>query len=101
MRLYLTCLAFLASTALADLHWSGLCVTHAGGQNIYHADATEKACADYKARNTGTHQWDTCSDCEMSTVSGLSFCHSEGKHIGGDQLSDYCTAAGADGSLAD
>lgn len=55
----------MASFAVADLHYSGLCVDKVGSQNVYNDAATRAACDNYKARNTGSKQWDTCPDCEM------------------------------------
>ncbi|KAF2174730.1 hypothetical protein K469DRAFT_725304 [Zopfia rhizophila CBS 207.26] len=99
--LILTLVAFLSTSVLADLHASGLCVDNISGKSVYNADATTQACTSYLNRNTGSKQWDTCPDCQVSTVGGLTFCHSEAWHIGGDELSYYCKQAGADGSLAD
>ncbi|KAH7115055.1 hypothetical protein B0J11DRAFT_572018 [Dendryphion nanum] len=86
----------------ADLHYSGLCVTKEGGQNVYHDAATRGACTAYKNRNTGNKQWDQCPDCVIQEKGGLTFCHSEGQHIGGDELSHYCGQQGSGiRSLAD
>ncbi|PVH75375.1 hypothetical protein DL98DRAFT_466604 [Cadophora sp. DSE1049] len=64
-------------------------------------DVTEKACARYKARNTGTKQWDTCPDCVMSTNGAENIvCRSNAKHIGGDEWNYYCKQEGADASGA-
>ncbi|PSN73966.1 hypothetical protein BS50DRAFT_4763 [Corynespora cassiicola Philippines] len=93
--------SILAPLVSADLHYSGLCVDKVGGESVYNHDATVKACGNYLMRNTGNKQWDQCPDCGMANKGGLDFCHSEGMHIGGDELSYYCKLNGAGGSLAD
>ncbi|PWY83998.1 hypothetical protein BO83DRAFT_384436 [Aspergillus eucalypticola CBS 122712] len=91
-----------ATGALADLHYTGLCYDSPGKDvKVFNKAATEKACASYKNRNTGSQQWDQCPDCTvLSDQDLLYYCKSEGQHIGGDELSYYCGQAGADGSLA-
>ncbi|KAF7954165.1 hypothetical protein EAE96_005296 [Botrytis aclada] len=89
----------LASFALADLHVNGICVDEKSGVNVYNADATAKTCTNYKNRNTGSEQWDTCPDCTMITR-GIPHCESADLHIGGDELNYYCKQSGAGGSLA-
>ncbi|KAF9874878.1 hypothetical protein CkaCkLH20_07572 [Colletotrichum karsti] len=70
------------------------------------AAATEKACAAYKARNTGTNKWDTCPDCTMGVRKTsdpkycVQACNSAAGHIGGDEWLYYCKQAGADESEA-
>ncbi|KAF2126040.1 hypothetical protein P153DRAFT_346859 [Dothidotthia symphoricarpi CBS 119687] len=85
----------LAPFVAADLHHDIICATKVGGATVYHADATNKACAAYRARNTGSQQWDTCPDCTVVLVGNLNICHSEGKHIGGDEMQYYCKQNGA------
>ncbi|KAF6812102.1 hypothetical protein CPLU01_14970 [Colletotrichum plurivorum] len=70
------------------------------------AEATKKACAAYRNRNTGNKQWDKCPDCtvgwrhsEDPNYCALA-CNSNGWHIGGDEWLYYCKQAGADGSEA-
>jgi hypothetical protein len=55
----------MGSFVSADLHTAGVCVDKIGGQHVYNADATKKACDAYLARNTGDKQWDKCPDCKM------------------------------------
>ncbi|KAF6802086.1 hypothetical protein CMUS01_15457, partial [Colletotrichum musicola] len=86
-------------------------------------EATKKACAAYRKRNTGSKQWDTCPDCTVVRSSTLTLialssvsstgvrhttdpnycaiaCNSNAEHIGGDEWLYYCKQAGADGSEA-
>ncbi|KAI4956697.1 hypothetical protein J4E91_000910 [Alternaria rosae] len=90
----------MGSFVTADLHREGLCVDEVGGQYVYNADATTKACDAYLKRNTGGQQWDTCADCKMTEVGKLNLCQSLGNHIGGDELNYYCKENGAGNSLA-
>ncbi|KAH7066674.1 hypothetical protein BKA63DRAFT_424947, partial [Paraphoma chrysanthemicola] len=65
--------------------------------------ATEKACAAYRNRNTGSKQWDTCPDCVMRYPTEnpnkcVWACASAGYHLGGDEFEYYCKQAGGDGS---
>ncbi|KAH6714199.1 hypothetical protein BKA61DRAFT_674808 [Leptodontidium sp. MPI-SDFR-AT-0119] len=89
-------IAILAAApgALANLHNIAWCYD-------IRDDVTAKACARYKARSTGTNQWDTCPDCVMSTngVENI-VCRSNAKHIGGDEWNYYCKQEGADASGA-
>lgn len=55
----------MGSFVSADLHKEGLCIDKIGGQNVYNADATQKACDAYLNRNTGDEAWDKCPDCKM------------------------------------
>jgi hypothetical protein len=55
----------MGSFVSADLHKEGLCIDKIGGQYVYNADATKKACDAYLQRNTGDKQWDKCPDCKM------------------------------------
>ncbi|KAF2846449.1 hypothetical protein T440DRAFT_458471 [Plenodomus tracheiphilus IPT5] len=92
--------ALLTPFVTADLHHSGVCVTKTGGQNVYHGEATIAACQAYLSRNTGNEQWDQCPDCAMKNIGNLDVCHSDGWHIGGDELNHYCEENGAAGSMA-
>ncbi|KAK4622077.1 hypothetical protein CLAFUW4_07070 [Fulvia fulva] len=90
----------LATNTLANLHSYGVCVKDrvqqpiggtAGSVSYTWSDdytilaaETECACNYYKARNTGSEQWDTCPDC---TYNGLE-CQSDGWHIGGNEVSE-------------
>ncbi|KAJ4319167.1 hypothetical protein N0V94_004040 [Neodidymelliopsis sp. IMI 364377] len=90
----------LAPFVTADVHTDAVCIDKKGG-NVYNEAATKAACGNYKERNTGDKQWDQCPDCEMRLVGNLNVCHSDGSHIGGDELNYYCTEInGAGGSLA-
>ncbi|KAF7933894.1 uncharacterized protein EAE98_003603 [Botrytis deweyae] len=89
----------LVSFTLADLHTNGICIDSKEGFDVYNADATAKACTNYKNRNTGSEQWDTCPDCTMITT-GIPHCESADSHIGGDEMEYYCQLNGAGGSLA-
>ncbi|KAF2712187.1 hypothetical protein K504DRAFT_372504, partial [Pleomassaria siparia CBS 279.74] len=66
--------------------------------------ATQKACAAYRNRNTGTKVWDTCPDCHMVKYKTpdpafcVRTCDSPAGHLGGDEFLYYCKQAGADGS---
>ncbi|KAE8154638.1 hypothetical protein BDV25DRAFT_135806 [Aspergillus avenaceus] len=94
-------IAALAAGAVADLHYTGFCVDTDGGVDAYNRAATEKACAAYKNRNTGSKQWDTCPDCTVKSDQDiLYYCDSAAQHIGGDELNYYCKQNGAGGSLA-
>ncbi|KAF6790007.1 hypothetical protein CSOJ01_14662 [Colletotrichum sojae] len=70
------------------------------------AEATKKACAAYRKRNTGSKQWDTCPDCTVGVRHTTDpnycaiACNSDAEHIGGDEWLYYCKQAGADGSEA-
>ncbi|KAF6817776.1 hypothetical protein CSOJ01_02213 [Colletotrichum sojae] len=92
----------LATGISADLHTRGWCADRdidlkSGVEsNPANADATQKACDRYKARNTGTQQWDKCPDCKTSLRGDLLVCNSVGKHIGGDEWDYYCKQVGAD-----
>jgi hypothetical protein len=108
----------MGSFVSADLHREGLCVDKIGGQLVYNADATKKACDAYLNRNTGDETWDKCPDCKMvrqptnryqalletnrmqTEVGKLNLCQSLENHIGGDELNHYCTQNGAGDSLA-
>ncbi|CAG5177610.1 uncharacterized protein ALTATR162_LOCUS8311 [Alternaria atra] len=90
----------MGSFVNADLHKEGLCIDKIGGQYVYNADATKKACDAYLQRNTGDKQWDKCPDCKMTEVGKLNLCQSLENHIGGDELNYYCTQNGASDSLA-
>lgn len=110
--------SLLAPFVAADLHTAAVCIDSTGGASVYNEAATKAACENYKARNTGNAQWDQCPDCEMVSnslplwrdsktdceqrvVSDLNVCHSEGKHIGGDEINHYCTKVnGAADSVA-
>ncbi|KAF2027987.1 hypothetical protein EK21DRAFT_114335 [Setomelanomma holmii] len=96
----LVVLSMLAPFATADLHSDGICAVNIGGRNVYSDAATKAACAAYLQRNTGDEQWDQCPDCTMKTIGYLDLCHSDGWHIGGDELHYYCTQNGARGSMA-
>ncbi|KAF2736255.1 hypothetical protein EJ04DRAFT_562675 [Polyplosphaeria fusca] len=91
----------MINSAFAALHFSGVCINIEGGANVYNEEATKNACAAYQTRNTGEKQWDTCPDCEMTTIGGVELCHSGEQHIGGDELYYYCQQAGAADSMAD
>ncbi|KAF1357264.1 hypothetical protein EJ07DRAFT_129481 [Lizonia empirigonia] len=92
----------LAPFVAARLHYDGVCIDNVGGATVYNEAATIKACGNYYMRNTGNNQWDKCPDCGMKVVGNLNVCHSDGKHIGGDELHYYCSNInGAGGSLAD
>ncbi|KAH7065751.1 hypothetical protein BKA63DRAFT_164194 [Paraphoma chrysanthemicola] len=93
-------LGLIAPFARADLHSDGVCIDKIGGQNVYNAAATKAACTAYLQRNTGNKQWDQCPDCTMKTVGNLEVCHSDGWHLGGDELNHYCKQSNARGSLA-
>ncbi|KAH7410613.1 hypothetical protein BKA64DRAFT_638276 [Cadophora sp. MPI-SDFR-AT-0126] len=103
-------IAILAAApgSLADVHNIAWCYDIVPAQNFKigesttdRDDVTQKACARYKARNTGTNQWDTCPDCVMSTNGAENIvCRSNGKHIGGDEWNYYCKQEGADASGA-
>ncbi|KAM0546657.1 hypothetical protein ACHAPJ_010795 [Fusarium lateritium] len=115
MQISIVTLALVAiSGAQAALHKSAACVSNrvsqpVGGtpfspsnnwQTTYEvlADATECACNMYKARNTGSEQWDTCPDC---TFDGT-LCNSADGHMGGDEFTYYCEKkCGAQGAEAD
>ncbi|KAF2634776.1 hypothetical protein P280DRAFT_511664 [Massarina eburnea CBS 473.64] len=102
MRFTSTFVAFaMASFATAAVHFGGLCVDNVAGKNVYNDAATKDSCINYQVRNTGSKPWDTCPDCTVKEVGGLTYCNSEAKHIGGDELNYYCKQNGADGSLAD
>ncbi|KAH0433854.1 hypothetical protein CcaCcLH18_05606 [Colletotrichum camelliae] len=98
-------LAILAAAATAKLHNAAVCVTQRtsgstgngtpyglgyGSWKEYQidTDATRCACNYYRNRNTGNNQWDKCPDCRFD---GLQ-CTSGGWHIGGDEITYYCSA---------
>ena len=108
----------LAPLVAADLHNVGICVDHKGKTTVYNSNATQAACRDYLARNTGSKQWDQCPDCTMvrtatqceedntrltvvkKNIGELDVCSSEAWHIGGDELNHYCKKNGAGASMA-
>ncbi|KAJ4418780.1 hypothetical protein N0V82_005345 [Gnomoniopsis sp. IMI 355080] len=100
--------AFMATGAVADLHSSAYCVDiepatsfKQGQVDTENNSATGLACSAYRARNTGTNQWDTCPDCSTTVGSnGVASCISPAKHIGGDEWEYYCKQNGADGGKA-
>lgn len=53
----------LLNVASAALHNAGICVDWTNDVAVYNADATQKACGNYKMRNKGDEQWNTCPDC--------------------------------------
>ncbi|KAL0930533.1 uncharacterized protein CTRU02_214608 [Colletotrichum truncatum] len=110
-------LTFLIATGVfAGLHEFAICVQNRQEQPIggtpfsvsyswaksYSIDqsATKCACDYYKHRNTGNQQWDKCPDCVFDPNQLV--CHSAGKHIGGDEMTYYCSkkcnSEGAEGS---
>ncbi|KAK6208532.1 hypothetical protein QIS74_12050 [Colletotrichum tabaci] len=106
-------LVALAASVAADLHNQAVCVKNrvespVGGtawsvsytwSNNYEieVEATKCACEHYKNRNTGDKQWDQCPDCKVIDM----ICHSDGWHIGGDEMNYYCSEkCGAQGSEA-
>jgi hypothetical protein len=115
---FVALVTLLAPFVSADLHHSGVCVSKTGGQNVYHDAATKAACDAYSKRNTGDKQWDQCPDCAMvsspsngitgvranrrqqQVIGNLNVCHSDGWHIGGDELDYYCKQNGAGGSMS-
>ncbi|KAL1603278.1 hypothetical protein SLS59_004374 [Nothophoma quercina] len=91
----------LAPFVAADLHSDAVCIDTKGGVSVYNEAATKAACGNYKLRNTGDKQWDQCPDCEMRVIGNLNVCHSDGWHIGGDEINYYCNKInGAGDSLA-
>ncbi|KAH0431440.1 hypothetical protein CcaCcLH18_07056 [Colletotrichum camelliae] len=105
--------ALLAASAFAKLHKTAVCVKDRTNNPIggtpyspsYNwvknyeilPGETKCACDMYKARNTGSNQWDTCPDCNFD---GLG-CNSEAWHIGGDEFTYYCEKkCGAQGAEA-
>ncbi|KAH7374284.1 hypothetical protein BKA66DRAFT_589802 [Pyrenochaeta sp. MPI-SDFR-AT-0127] len=92
--------SILAPFASAALHTDGVCVDKVSGTSVYNKDATAAACGAYLRRNTGDKQWDKCPDCTMKVIGNLNVCHSDGKHIGGDELNYYCKQNKAGASLA-
>ncbi|KAJ4986132.1 hypothetical protein SVAN01_08396 [Stagonosporopsis vannaccii] len=91
----------LAPFVAADLHSDAICYDKKGGASVYNEAATKAACGNYRVRNTGNKQWDQCPDCEMRVIGNLNVCHSDGWHIGGDEMSYYCTKInGASASAA-
>ncbi|KAH6679988.1 hypothetical protein F5X68DRAFT_193053 [Plectosphaerella plurivora] len=70
------------------------------------AAATRKACAAYRARNTGNEWWDKCPDCSVGQRRTsdpnycVTSCESPAGHLGGDEWLYYCKQAGADSSEA-
>ncbi|OQE19595.1 hypothetical protein PENSTE_c015G08306 [Penicillium steckii] len=106
--------SILAGCAFAKLHNVAVCVTgrkysEVGGTPFSPSytwskdyeilpDETKCACDLYKQRNTGSNQWDQCPDCNFDG----NYCHSEGWHIGGDEMTYYCEkkchAQGAEGN---
>ncbi|KAK0120272.1 hypothetical protein ONS95_011677 [Cadophora gregata] len=104
-------IAILAAApgVLADLHSFAWCYDTIPAKNFKvgpstkdRDDVTQKACARYRARNTGTKQWDTCPDCTMGINGDSSnvVCRSNGKHIGGDEWAYYCKQEGANAASA-
>lgn len=55
----------LAPFVAARLHASGICVDYKNDVAVYNEAATKASCGNYRVRNTGGEQWDTCPDCEM------------------------------------
>ncbi|KAJ0421250.1 hypothetical protein BJY00DRAFT_312163 [Aspergillus carlsbadensis] len=102
----LTCysliIAAIAAGAFADLHTQGVCIdTPGSGVEVYNKAATEKACANYRNRTTGSEQWDRCPDCTLLNEKDLLYyCESKDRHIGGDELNYYCKQNGAGDSVA-
>ena len=110
--------ALITPFVAADLHSNAVCVDWKGGVAVYNDAATTAACGNYQVRNTGDEQWDQCPDCEMVSdslhcswelktdqeqrlIGNLNVCHSDGSHIGGDEINYYCeTINGAGGSMA-
>ncbi|CAG8971906.1 hypothetical protein HYALB_00007822 [Hymenoscyphus albidus] len=85
-----------------DLHRQIYCVDYHPAKNLKEGgevdnDATDKACAMYRRRSTGNKQWDKCSDCYMKVLKGsnIHVCISEGRHLGGDEMTYYCKKSGA------
>ncbi|KAI6355240.1 hypothetical protein MCOR25_008282 [Pyricularia grisea] len=96
-------LAGLIMGASAKLHSAAVCVQNRsygstgngtpygltyGNFVSYEIDttATSCACSYYRARHTGSHQWDSCPDCKFDGIE----CLSDGWHIGGDEMTYYC-----------
>ncbi|CAG8958358.1 hypothetical protein HYFRA_00011035 [Hymenoscyphus fraxineus] len=84
----------LANFAFADVFVKGLCVDVKENYNIYNANATKSACDEYKKRNTGIEQWQTCPDC-LIIETEPPHCESLGSHMGEKEFQEYCKAAGA------
>ncbi|KAL2068620.1 hypothetical protein VTL71DRAFT_14957 [Oculimacula yallundae] len=98
--IFLTTIAFAASV-MADTHYNAICVDYVQGGMIYNAAATEASCNDYLLRNqgqTGLDYWETCGDCKMTTKNDVPFCNSAAGVIGGDEITAYCVANGAQGA---
>ena len=55
----------LAPFVAAEIHTDAVCIDTKGGASVYNEAATKAACGNYKERNTGSNQWDTCPDCAM------------------------------------
>ncbi|KAF9874877.1 hypothetical protein CkaCkLH20_07571 [Colletotrichum karsti] len=89
-----------ATGVAANLHLYAYCADRVfegiNESNPENNDATQVACDKYKARNTGTQQWDTCPDCTTSLRGDVLVCNSLAKHIGGDEWDYYCKNSGAD-----
>ncbi|KAH6684751.1 hypothetical protein B0J14DRAFT_646644 [Halenospora varia] len=94
-----------AAIQARDLHTKLWCVDVTPAQNFNIGEevtennaATPAACAAYKNRNAGTNPQDTCPDCVAVTDSrnGFVTCNSAAKHLGGNEMTDFCKAAGAD-----
>ncbi|KAF3037523.1 hypothetical protein E8E12_007551 [Didymella heteroderae] len=93
--------ALIGPFVAADLHSDAVCVDWKGSVAVYNEAATKAACGNYKVRNTGDKQWDSCPDCEMRVIGNLNTCHSDAWHIGGDEINYYCEKInGAGGSFA-
>lgn len=108
--------ALITPFVAADLHSDAVCVNWVGGVAVYNEAATKASCGNYRVRNTGNKQWDKCPDCEMVSdtmqwmtladqtqrvIGNLNTCHSDGWHIGGDEINYYCEKInGAGGSMA-
>ncbi|KAH8704656.1 hypothetical protein GQ44DRAFT_777854 [Phaeosphaeriaceae sp. PMI808] len=90
-----TLLAVAASFATAALHSDAVCIDSIGNQKVYNEALTIKACESYRNRNTGGEQWDQCPDCAMKVAGNLNVCHSDGWHIGGDEITYYCEKHGS------
>ncbi|CAG8958304.1 hypothetical protein HYFRA_00000659 [Hymenoscyphus fraxineus] len=87
-----------------DMHRQLFCVDYDRAKNLVEGgevsednDATDNACAMYRRRNTGNKKWDKCPDCYIRVLKGsnIHVCISEGRHMGGDEMTYYCKKSGA------
>ncbi|KAF1927451.1 uncharacterized protein M421DRAFT_421862 [Didymella exigua CBS 183.55] len=93
--------ALVTPFVAAKLHSNAICIDILSGVSVYNEAATIASCGNYRVRNTGNKQWDQCPDCEMKVIGNLNVCHSDGWHIGGDEINYYCEKINnAGGSLA-